>query len=657
MPFTVENVVFPLCSDTKKAPLVSLACAEVEGKPLLEWTMQTLSSVGLNKFFVITGTEKNRLNDTLGTIISRNSDMEIMTVSSKHWTKGDGSALLEIEGQIGSNPFLLLNPANLISPELAEKLASWPMLENTQSATAVINLQKNEAGEFSSVTSQSSQTPIPAGNKSADNKTKEIQLITDLHVMTPEVFTTLKSLQNGKKLKIADAVQKMAQRNQSGFLWTDFRHVLPITDIRDLSKAPGFLSKTGMLAQKEEHGGVKDPKRVLSYIEGILNEKTGLHYTLMNPGPVLTTAKVKSAMVHHDICHRDEEFPKVVKRLRRKLKLVFGGGPEHEVLLITGSGTSGMEAAISSCIPDDKKLLVIANGAFGERFMEIAKQHRLNLETLHYKWGEQINPEDVRQALMRSEDIFAVAMCHHETSVGLINPIRAIGNVVREFDRLFIVDSVASLGAEPLNVRKDKIDVCVSSANKCLHSTSGVATVCVSHRAWLRMEDIHPRVYYLNLKRYRDYAKDKEETPFTPTVSGFFALDAAVDELLAEGVEGRAAVYKKRNDKIRNRIKSMGLDFLSSTGHESKTLTCVEVPQYINFNELYHEMKRRGYLIYNSKEHLKDKFFQIANMGDLTDETIEAFLTALEMVLMAAKSRIPVELKTNRFTARQAIRS
>lgn len=611
-----EKVVLPLCSDTKDEPIVSLACAEVEGKSLLAWSIEGLHTAGLTRFIVLVGPQGERVEKALASLTS--PDITVQIVYTQQWKKGDGAAVLEVEDHLDQGPFLLLNPTHLMSPELAEELAIWPLDNTPQNATTVLKASTDE------------------GRK----------IYTDLHIIDRNFLATLKKMRNGTTLRIRDAVDKMLETGQMGTLETKEPHCLTIADVRDLSQAPAFLTNTGALSQIEENGGVGNPKRVLSYIEGILNEKKGLHYTLMNPGPVLTTARVKSAMVHHDICHRDEEFPKVVRRLRRKLKMVFGGGPEHEVILITGSGTSGMESAISSCVPEDKKVLVIANGAFGERFIEIAKQHRLRLETLHYEWGEAVKPEDLRRKLEEDPDIFAVAMCHHETSVGLINPIHEVGHVVRGYDRLFIVDSVASLGAEPLNVRKDKIDLCVSSANKCLHSTSGVATVCVSRRAWERMEAIHPRVYYLNLKRYRDYAVEKEETPFTPTVSGFFALDAAVDELLAEGVEGRIATYKKRNEKIRSRLAAMGLQFLSDTGRESRTVTCVEVPPYITFDEMYQEMKRRGYLIYNSKEHLKDRFFQVANMGDLPEETIEAFLSALEMVFLAAKSRFKA-LKAN----------
>lgn len=631
MPMKIaENVVIPLCMDTKNEPQVSLACAEVEGKSLLAWTIEGLRSVGLSKIHVLVGPQRERIEKILKSTGLLNADLEIRL--AKTWEKGDGSALLEMEDILGSLPFLLLNPVCLMSPELADRLAVWPM-ENKPGDRVVAagTVLENSAKVFRAGMDDESEGVL--------EHSKNGKRSTGLYAMDSAVFPILKSLCNGGRFMFADAFEKMRKQGRAGILKTDLNHCLPVSDVRDLSKVSSFLAGVGAIPGVAERDGVEDPNRVLGYIKGILEEKAGLHYTLMNPGPVLTTARVKSAMVHHDICHRDEEFPKVVRRLRRKLKIVFGGGPEHEVILITGSGTSGMEAAVSSSVPQDKKLLIVSNGAFGERFMEIAAQHRLDFQTIRYEWGETVDPEDIRRALREADDIFAVAMCHHETSVGLINPISEVGKIVREFDRLFIVDAVASLGAEAINVRKDNIDICVSSANKCLHSTSGVATICVSLRAWKRMEEVHPRVYYLNLKRYRDYAVEREETPFTPSVSGFFALDAAVDELLADGVEGRAAIYKRRNKKIRNRLKALGLEFLSSTGRESRTITCVKVPSYITFEELYHEMKRRGYLIYNSKEHLKNKYFQVANMGDLSDETIEAFLTALEMVFVKAKSR------------------
>ncbi|MDY0003125.1 MAG: alanine--glyoxylate aminotransferase family protein, partial [Polyangia bacterium] len=384
---------------------------------------------------------------------------------------------------------------------------------------------------------------------------------------------------------------------------------------------------------------ISNPERTLAYVEGILSENAPNHYVLFNPGPVVTSARVKSALVHHDVCHRDEAFSELMAPLRRKLKAVFGGGPEHEVLLITGSGTSGMEAAISSTVPQDKKLLVVSNGAFGERFEEIAELHKMQHRVLRYSWGELVKPQDVETLLLADPDIAVVVMTHHETSVGLLNPVHEVGAICRRHDRLFIVDTVSSLGGEPLSVTEDNIDLCISSANKCLHAISGVAMVCVHRRVWRAIENVEPRVYYLNLKRYRRYEVGMEQTPFTPAVSNFYALDAAVDEYLALGPHGREETYRRRNAWIKDELRSMGFSFFTETGHESHAILTPSVPDGIPFDDLYRAMKQRGYIIYGAKDALAGKYFQIANMGELTDEQIHCFLGALRMVLAELRRR------------------
>ena len=376
-----------------------------------------------------------------------------------------------------------------------------------------------------------------------------------------------------------------------------------------------------------------DANRTLSYIEGLLSEKSARHYVLFNPGPVLTSPRVKSALVHHDVSHRDSDYSAVLRRLERKLRRVCKGGSHHDIVLFSGSGTASMEAVVSSCIPQDKKLLVVSNGAFGERFTEIADVHGIQTVHLKYKWGRQIDPDDVLQALDANPDIVATIMCHHETSVGILNPVRLIGKICRERDLMFFVDAVSSLGGEDIDMRRDQIDILISSANKCLHAISGVSFVCVDRRIWSRIEHIPPRVYYLDLKRYHHIHEELAQTPFTPAVSNYFALDAALDELLQVGVEGRIQHYRKINRRIRRSLRRMGLGQLTNTGNESHTITTVKVPSYISFTELYEELKKRGYIIYDCKEHLKDRYFQIANMGDLSDEMVQGLLDTLEHVL------------------------
>ncbi|MGM0596570.1 MAG: pyridoxal-phosphate-dependent aminotransferase family protein [Myxococcota bacterium] len=379
-----------------------------------------------------------------------------------------------------------------------------------------------------------------------------------------------------------------------------------------------------------------DSSRLLDYIENILHHKKSPSYVLLNPGPVITTPRVKAALVHHDISHRDEDFSFLVKNIRKKLKQVFQGDDQYEVVPITGSGTSSLEAAISSAVPADKKILIVMNGAFGERYLEIAQTHNLNYEVLDFGWANVIDTEKVRQKIESDPQISTVMMAHHETSVGLLNPLSKIGNICRQNNALFIVDAVASLGAENINVVRDKIDICLSSANKAIHAIAGVAFACVNNRAWKQMENIKPRVYYLNLKRYRQYAVDMEQTPFTPAVSSFYALDAALDELMEDGLEKRWEIYRKRNQDIKNALKKMGLEFLTSTGQESNTLNIVKVPEFISFTTLYKAMKSFGYIIYNCKDDFEDKYFQISNMGDLSETTIREFLNTLNFVLFKA---------------------
>jgi 2-aminoethylphosphonate-pyruvate transaminase len=369
-------------------------------------------------------------------------------------------------------------------------------------------------------------------------------------------------------------------------------------------------------------------------IDLLLQEKDAPRYVLLNPGPVMTSARVKAALIHHDICHRDDDFSGVVRRLRTKLRPVFGAGPAHEILLLTGSGTAAMETALSSVVPLGRKILTIENGAFGERLGEIAMLHELGRVPLRLPWGTLVDPMVVETLLDRDPQIAAVAMIHHETSVGLLNPVAAVGRICRARGVTLVVDAVSSLGAEDLDVSRDQIDVCFSSANKCLHSVSGVAFVCVAPDVWPRISGHRPRVYYLDLARYRRYLNELEQTPFTPAVSTFFALEAALDELEEQGgVPARREVYRRRNLLIRRVLTDLGFRSFTNTGRESHTIVTMRVPPFMGVHEIYEALKERGYIVYRCKGELAADHLQIANMGELPDATIDAFLATVSDVV------------------------
>jgi 2-aminoethylphosphonate-pyruvate transaminase len=389
----------------------------------------------------------------------------------------------------------------------------------------------------------------------------------------------------------------------------------------------------------------------LALIERLLAEKDQPGYVLFSPGPVMTSARVKAALVHHDVCHRDDDYSAVVERLQEKLRPVFGASPAHEMILLTGSGTSAMEMAISSVVPPGKKILVIANGAFGERLDEIAALHGIPRVTLRYAWGELPNVREVARALESDPDIAAAAMIHHETSVGIMNPVGEIGRLCRQHGVTSIVDAVSALGVEDVDVVRDGIDICYSSANKCLHSTSGVSFLCVAPEVWPRIADVAPRVYYLDLKRHRRYLDELSQTPFTPAVSSFFALETALDELAAEGgVPARREIYRKRALRIRRVFADLGFESFTNTGRESHTISMLRLPAGLTVDGLYDGAKARGFIIYRAKGELADRYIQIANMGELSDATIDAFLAAIADVVAEVRRSQPP-------TARPALKS
>jgi len=602
----------------------------VDGIPMIERTVRSLNAGGVGEIIVVVGSRGQEIREACAHLSG------VRFVDNPRWEENTGVSLLAAREAVAGRPFFLVMADHIFSPDVLIGLQAYqPNGHCYVGVDANISRVYAVDGQIKVRLEGDQIVRLGRGLEDADAVDTRIALLSG------RIFETLERSENPSLL---DGFQLLAEQGLlrrhdiGGGLWQD------IDTPETLRHAEWLLKMYGedlqpMPRQKAPEQNISNPERTLAYVEGILGENAPNHYVLFSPGPVVTSPRVKSALVHHDVCHRDEGFSVLHRQLRLKLRRVFGGGPEHEVLLITGSGTSGMEAAISSTIPRDRKLLVVSNGAFGERFEEIAQLHGIDHAVLRYEWGQLVKAEDVDTLLKADPDIFGVAMCHHETSVGLMNPVGDVGRICRANDRMFIVDAVASLGGEDLDVVRDCVDVCISSANKCLHAISGVAMVCVHKRVWPLIEDVAPRGYYLDLKRYRRYEVGMEQTPFTPAVSNFYALDAAADELLAAGPGGRQKSYRRLNSWMREELKAMGFSFFTETGHESQTILCIKVPEGIRFSDMYVEMRRRGYIIYGCKAALKDKYFQIANMGELSDEHVNCFLGALRLVMAALRRR------------------
>jgi len=394
-----------------------------------------------------------------------------------------------------------------------------------------------------------------------------------------------------------------------------------------VKRRSGFAFERGRIIKKAY--ALRDQKR----IKTLLKHKDVKRKILLNPGPVLTTNSVKNALIQNDICHRDRDFEVLFRRLQTNAIRIFDGSAKHTVLFLSGSGTSGMEAAISSTIPRSKKLLILINGAFGERLHQIAQLHNIKTIIIQKEWGELFELGAIEAALKENKDIFAIAMNHHETSWGILNPIREVGELASKYDTLFIVDAISSVGGTPISVSENKIDICIASANKALHAFSGVALICVHERVWDLIENVEPRSFYLDLKKYQKYSFELNQTPYTPAVANFFALDKAIQELLDFGLDNRHKQYDQRNKFLREELSKLGFDFFTKYGNESNAILTVKVPLDINFGEFYEAVKEEGFIIYGCKAPLAGKYFQIANMGALRDGMLYDFIFTVEKVL------------------------
>jgi 2-aminoethylphosphonate-pyruvate transaminase len=584
----------------------------VDGRPLLHRTLETLVGLGVTCVTVVVGHRADELRAALDGF--RLPSLSLQVIENADWRRGSGGSLLAAAaaGALGERSLCILGDRPVPADVLADLVALDP---DGAESVMLVDTDVGAHADLAGATKVKLAGGARARVVDVGADLPDFQAFDCGHALVaPAIVAELERLQHPT---VSDGLGALAQRG-----------LVAAHEVcgRDWRRVGGFGAPG------------PDPRATLAHVEGLLEPKDG-RYVLLNPGPVNTTARVKSALVHHDVCHRDSDYVEVLVRVSRKLRRIFRGGPEHSVVLITGSGTAAMECAIASTIPPGKKLLCVDNGAFGERMWEIAGLHRLGAVHLTAPLGQPVRAADVAAALDADRDIVAVAMCHHETSVGVLNPVSAVGAVCRERDVLLLVDAVSSLGAEDLDVERDGIDLCWSSGNKCLHGVSGVSFLCVSPRVWPRIEAVDPRVYYLDLRRYRKSFTETGQTPFTPAVAAYFALDAACDEYLEDGAQRRQELYAARNRKLRDGLAALGLGFFVEGAHAAHSILTPRLPDGVSFQELYEDLKAAGFVIYDAKAPLKGRYFQVANMGDLSEATLDAFLDAFAAALARARQR------------------
>jgi len=350
------------------------------------------------------------------------------------------------------------------------------------------------------------------------------------------------------------------------------------------------------------------------------------------PGPTPVPPDILAAVARPMINHRGKEFAGVIERVTEHLKDFFL--TSQEVMIISASGTGGLEAAIVNSLSPGDKLLAVSIGSFGERFAAIAEAYGADVTMLPYEWGQVAHADDVRNALKDDPDIKAVTITHNETSTGVTNPLAQIAEVVREFDKLLLVDAVSSLGAIPLEMDAWGLDVVVTGSQKGWMVPPGLAFACLSERGWKAFDQARMPRFYFDLGKHRD-AQAKGQTPFTPAMSIFFGLDVALERMANEGMEAIVTRHRKMGALTRDSVKSLGLELLCEDERfASDTVTAVKCPEGISVSDLRNAMEDEyNIILAGGQGKLSGKIFRIGHLGLVDEADIRATIDALAETL------------------------
>jgi 2-aminoethylphosphonate-pyruvate transaminase len=361
-------------------------------------------------------------------------------------------------------------------------------------------------------------------------------------------------------------------------------------------------------------------------------------YLLFTPGPVNVAASLRHAICKEDICHREPDFDGLLQSIEQKLLSLFQiqRRDRYRAVVITGSGTAANEAILSSVVGNGA-ILILSNGEFGERLHKTSLIHNARTHLLQQPWGMPFDPVQI-EAYLAAHKIDVVAMVHHETCSGMLNPLGAIGAQAKAHGAIFVVDGVSSVGAEVVDMEGCNIAFCSSSSSKAIGSYPGLSFVIGRKTQFETLKRFAAKTTYLNLATFYGFLTQHSQTPNTPAVPLFFALEQALTNILAEGVTNRFARIHSRAAQLRLGMRKLNLEFVLDEADMCTILTTVRVPASISVGDLRDRLRQKSIIIYEGKGCFAGKVFQVGNIGELSDDDVRYFLTSLRDVLLTLQS-------------------
>lgn len=356
---------------------------------------------------------------------------------------------------------------------------------------------------------------------------------------------------------------------------------------------------------------------------------------LLNPGPATTTDTVKMAQIVPDICPREQDFARLMKDLRSDLlKVVHAPEDEYTSVLFCGSGTINIDICINSLVPEGKKILVVNNGAYNTRAVEVCQMYHIPHINLQSSVYEQPDLAAVEQALKENPDVAVVYCCHHETGTGILNPIREIGALAHQYGAIFVTDTTSTLGMIPLDVVKDNVDFCMASAQKGLMAMSGLSFIIGRENIIKASKDYPTRSYYCNLYLQYEYFEKTGEMHFTPPVQTIYATIQALKEYFAEGEIAKFARHRRVYEAIHQGLSELGFQTAIDKSIESGLVVSVKYPDDPNwsFEKVHDYCYERGFTIYPGKISTTNTF-RLCSLGAIDVKDIEDFFIVLKDAL------------------------
>lgn len=362
------------------------------------------------------------------------------------------------------------------------------------------------------------------------------------------------------------------------------------------------------------------------------------------PGPTPLPEAVREAGRLQMINHRGPEFQELLVRASAGMRPWFG--TQQDVLILTSSGTGGLEAAIVSFLSPGDPVLAVSIGNFGERLARIADTFGADVTLLEVEWGQAADPDSVREAVRamvgEGRSPRAVLLTFNETSTGVTNPVAALAAAVRDAapEALIIVDGVSGIGALPFEMDGWGLDVVVTGSQKAWMIPPGLAMVAASERAWAANTSATMPCFYLDLGRHREVLP-KGQTPWTPAVGLVFQLEAALELMEAEGRPAVFARHAACGAASRAGLQALGFELFADQAYASNSVTSAHLPAGVEWSALSKALQARGLVLAGGQGKLKGKVFRIGHLGDVGVDDIVSALEVLEEAGTAVGMSLP----------------